>query len=591
MNNNELCEYIVRYATTDITKTAILLSGKWGSGKSYFISHDLCKKLKEKKVKHVVVSLYGVGSLKELSKQLYCSLRLPVLSRKSETKAVISITAHNIINNALSFNGVSLDITEKKLQKIYDSVNLQNVLIIFEDIERSSIDALKLLGFINGLVEYDGAKVLLVANEKELINKTSNERVNIETNPNNNLNINNSNYKRIKEKTIGDTIIFEPSISDSIKSIIQKHPSSWSKTLLEPEEIDRLVSIVKDRCDLNLRLFLYALQKCSEIFAIKQTFEDDFYRATFEGMLIISKSFASSDVTEWRGGSVTNISSELGDSAFPVFRFAYNYLKWHTVNEADIVECSNEFKDYRFFEKNAIQKPDDVFKIITTYYVQKETDVIKALNNLEKKLEKEDYGGVFVFEILGYYVIKAGIVVGYNTDLIIERMIHNAGTMRRRKGYSSTNAIEGIGMLSNESLEVTEKYNGFIHDLSSVVELEELYHFSYKPQDINKLSKVDRSSFYLHYKLLGYLDAEKLTKMLMNSSAAQIKEFSDIIRNYYADSISSYNTSGVDYDMIQSLIEHLNPKVISCSKWDKIQKMQIANLITLLDDISNKIME
>lgn len=308
MNNDELSDYIVRYATTDITKTAILLSGKWGSGKSYYISNNLCEKLKGKKIKHVVVSLYGVDSLTELSKQLYCSLRLPTFTKKSETKNAISIIAHTIINNALSFKGISIDITEEELQKLYESVNLQGVLVIFEDFERSSIDILKLLGFINGLVEYDGAKVLLVANETELIHKESNGNIDVTSQQENGNKLIISDYKRIKEKTIGDTIVYEPDIGATIKEIIENHPSPWSKTLLEEEEIKRLVTIVEERCDLNMRLFLYSLQKCGEIFAIKRQFDPDFYRATFEGMLVISKDFMSTDVSEWKSGSGANIS-------------------------------------------------------------------------------------------------------------------------------------------------------------------------------------------------------------------------------------------------------------------------------------------
>ena len=38
-----------------------------------------------------------------------------------------------------------------------------------EDLERSSIDIIEVLGFVNNLVEQDGVKVLLVANEEEII--------------------------------------------------------------------------------------------------------------------------------------------------------------------------------------------------------------------------------------------------------------------------------------------------------------------------------------------------------------------------------------------------------------------------------------
>ena len=61
------------------------------------------------------------------------------------------------------------------MQKIYESVNLSGKIIIIEDIERTQINILELLGYVNSLVEQDRIKVLLVVNEKELIEYVSND--------------------------------------------------------------------------------------------------------------------------------------------------------------------------------------------------------------------------------------------------------------------------------------------------------------------------------------------------------------------------------------------------------------------------------
>ena len=52
MDNNELNAFIERYATQYTTKTAVLLTGEWGSGKTYFICNVFMEKfeaLKKKK--------------------------------------------------------------------------------------------------------------------------------------------------------------------------------------------------------------------------------------------------------------------------------------------------------------------------------------------------------------------------------------------------------------------------------------------------------------------------------------------------------------------------------------------------------------
>ena len=46
---------------------------------------------------------------------------------------------------------------------------MSDKLIIFEDIERSGIDIIELMGYVNNLCEQDGVKVLLVASEKEIL--------------------------------------------------------------------------------------------------------------------------------------------------------------------------------------------------------------------------------------------------------------------------------------------------------------------------------------------------------------------------------------------------------------------------------------
>ena len=41
MTNDELNQYILHYLIEDKTKSAIMLTGDWGTGKSYYIQHSL----------------------------------------------------------------------------------------------------------------------------------------------------------------------------------------------------------------------------------------------------------------------------------------------------------------------------------------------------------------------------------------------------------------------------------------------------------------------------------------------------------------------------------------------------------------------
>ena len=58
MTNQELNEYILNYVEKDRTKSAIMLTAGWGTGKSYYIQNELCPFLKKREHQSIVVSLY-----------------------------------------------------------------------------------------------------------------------------------------------------------------------------------------------------------------------------------------------------------------------------------------------------------------------------------------------------------------------------------------------------------------------------------------------------------------------------------------------------------------------------------------------------
>ncbi len=139
MNTKELIDYIKHYICENKTKTAIMLTGDWGSGKSYFIQNELLPKLDKN---YAVVSLYGLNNLFEVNRSLYFELRFKPNNRKSEVYSASKLVAKTVAKGVASFFNVDLNISEKDLQKMYNSVNARNKLIIFEDVERSNIGIL-----------------------------------------------------------------------------------------------------------------------------------------------------------------------------------------------------------------------------------------------------------------------------------------------------------------------------------------------------------------------------------------------------------------------------------------------------------------
>lgn len=172
MTYQELNQYILHYLTEDKTKSTIMLTGPWGTGKSYYIQNEL-KPFLEKKENGghscVIVSLYGLKDTAEISKSIYLGTRMKFLTAASENSTTVTFAGETIIKGIAGAFGVDLSVSERSLKRLYASVNLTGKLVILEDLERSGIDILEVLGYVNNLVEQDGVKVLLVANEEEII--------------------------------------------------------------------------------------------------------------------------------------------------------------------------------------------------------------------------------------------------------------------------------------------------------------------------------------------------------------------------------------------------------------------------------------
>lgn len=601
MNYKELNSFIKRYATEYKTKTAMLLTGDWGSGKSYYINKTLCPYLKKHKVQCVVVSLYGVDNLSELSKRIYLRLRLPTLSKKSEVKEYASIIGHSIVDNALSLKGLNIGISETQLVKLYESVNLKGVLIIFEDIERSSIDILMLLGYINGLVEYDGAKALLVANEKEILGQnhessdydylkafTSQTKENEEPVEDERL----IRYLRMKEKTIGDTIQFNADIVESVRSIIKEYTSNWINAISQDDEIDKIAGILRSYCNNNLRTLIYALQKCDDIFSAtdsSQRFEAAFYQVALEGALIITKKFLCSDIPRWEGTNY--ISVQLGEPKSPVFRFVFDYLLTNTFNVDDIIATSVEYVDYCCFERNATRERDPDLFILDNFHVLKESEVRTALYNIQNKLKKTDYLSIYAYEQLALKVIRAGKVIGFDTDPICAQMISNTKKMCRTHPSSSQEIIWGLISKISDDTEVMNKYQDFMKRFAEAIDnSNKNVSFSYKPEDIESFYHYVRQHKHIYmsqHHFISNLDNRKLVSMLINCTAEEISSFRSILLSVYdGATIETYDDS--DKEALNDLLGRLGKIIPEKSNWDKIQWMQIDYLKFNLSEFITK---
>ena len=218
MQNKHIKEFLNYYIELPNPQYAVLLKGKWGSGKTYFIN-EYKKELDKNKQKYIYVSLYGVTSYDEIETKFLEAIYPRLYNKKTIFAGKI---AKQLLKATLKidWDGNQQENAEIEVKipdlKPEDLLNTKDYILIFDDLERCSINIINLLGYINFFVEHQSYKVILIANEKEL-KKTK-------------------KYKTIKEKLIGKTFEFKTNSSLAYDSFLieLKNENRVKENILEP---------------------------------------------------------------------------------------------------------------------------------------------------------------------------------------------------------------------------------------------------------------------------------------------------------------------------------------------------------------------
>jgi len=180
MNKDTVLQSVRDYIQDDKAKYAIMLSGRWGTGKTYLYEHgiaDVIRNLeygkdKKKRKAEVYISLYGVSTVEELTKEivvnyfLKCKLNENATGKKA-FKGVSKIVG--IVSKMLSFSINNVSVSIDKIPEIFhENTDFKDMVICFDDLERCSIPINNLFGLINNLVEHCNCKVIIIADEDNI---------------------------------------------------------------------------------------------------------------------------------------------------------------------------------------------------------------------------------------------------------------------------------------------------------------------------------------------------------------------------------------------------------------------------------------
>ena len=250
--NDNITQFLFTYMNNPDPRYAVMLKGKWGCGKSFFVQNWI--ELYKEKIKDgdavlepIYVSLYGLSSTSQITSAIDRVLHPFLYSRGVEiTKKILKIAGKIAFKASLDWNDdgkedVSMDATLDSLSLLAshdDNASLGPKLIVFDDLERCLIDMKLLLGYINNFVEHGACHVIIVGDETHATDDTKAKLIDF------------------KEKTIGREFEVMPDMGAAIDYFIDNDIplTEWLKS----KKVFILDCFQSTRC-YNLRLLRQCL--------------------------------------------------------------------------------------------------------------------------------------------------------------------------------------------------------------------------------------------------------------------------------------------------------------------------------------------
>lgn len=254
-----IIEGITNYINMN-TSGALMITGYWGCGKTYFMKNEVIPQVKEKLHKEIIiVSLFGLNHVNEIPERvLYAYCNALDNSNSSFNWRTISNKVGLLLKNSPKLNEfVDLNKIFGKGEGLYNFIS-KDTIICFDDLERilNSIDVNEVLGAINQLVENLQYKIIVVANEDFIRQSSKNELI-------------------FKEKVVEKTLVFTPDTID----IFQKIVSSYENESFISYMLEKAVKLIEPENELytksafyrknisNIRILKFAIEHFYRVFS------------------------------------------------------------------------------------------------------------------------------------------------------------------------------------------------------------------------------------------------------------------------------------------------------------------------------------
>jgi hypothetical protein len=233
-NITQFKEYINFYKNQKNPGYAVLVTGEWGSGKTYQIKNTLNAD------EYYYISLFDLTSVEDI----YAS----VFYKMSPIKAFTKGAAEGLSDSSLAIDTATFGLG-KLIGKIANAVIKEDVkndrVIVFDDIERCAVPINAILGVINKYIEHHNCNVIAIAHDEKI----------------------KDTFDESKEKVIGQTLKIEPNINEIFDYFIA---ADTSIEIHESIKNAILSTFIASNCR-SMRILKHTLKDNSRLFECIET--------------------------------------------------------------------------------------------------------------------------------------------------------------------------------------------------------------------------------------------------------------------------------------------------------------------------------
>lgn len=617
-----IIESINEYIQNKNANYAIMLSGEWGVGKTYFVRNMLSKNIHSHQ-KTVYVSLFGAKDTDDISGRIYSAV---IESRIGEKLLPVLNIGLKIVGEIAS-KYIKIDSVKDITQESFSPfIDYSTFFFVFDDLERTSMLINDVLGYINYFVEQNNAKVLIIANDDEIGNLqsdqigllkyiiASNDTIdwNIESKMNTSISNGNNNtnktklseiekrmnlisdqrthYKKIKEKLIGRTFYFRPNLKkivevfyDNIIEVDCNDANFKSDSIniiteiMEAEEYYNLRSV-----QLILSFYAMILKDSSSLMKHRK----DIMSGVFKSIIYTTFEYKKGQqLPEWTQKSefaMVNYTGEMNSQSYgDSFKLVYDYIYYGTYEKERVISVLNDYSIY-IDKKYKSQE----LKNLKYYWEMDDEDIISSINTLYREFEETDGEGFS-------YLLLINLLFELK-DIGLEPVDIKC-FMKIMKEHIENNEVNyGVARkFSFRSEDILAQLNASIDELRRLSESKDEGKSGVILTNIVKSGKGWGEEFYRYYYdegsslfidgIFRHMNIDELIEVLKASSVKDISNFRRTLPDFY----SKLNIDDYHQDEIKS-IEYFYDK-LNDSFTGQIRKYNIMLLKQFIERFNKQI--